>query len=99
MAKAERGISCHVPFFESDTDLEIGFYIIERYDGIATTPQEARKILDPFGKIKYCQPVSPLERGSLVLNEGGVLVSFQMYDMGQAAMQVRLPLLAFPLGG
>lgn len=69
--------------------------MIERKDGTVTTPDEARDILQKFGKIKSCLPVSPFERNALMLNEGGVLVSFQMYDMGQAAMQVRVPLLIF----
>jgi hypothetical protein len=56
--------------------------------GPLLTPDEAMKILRPFGKIKSCYTASELERIALKLNEG-VMVSFEMYDVGQVVLNVK----------
>lgn len=88
MAKAEREISCYAQHLRATTDIVIGMYLFESKYGHAT-PEEARKVLSKFGQLKSCYSATTLECNALFLNEGGVLVSFKMYDMGQAAMQVR----------
>ena len=64
--------------------------MIQRKYEHGITPEEARRVLEKFGKIKSCNSASPFERVAFFVNDG-VVVSFQMYDMGQAAMQVRSP--------
>jgi hypothetical protein len=94
MAKAERENPPRpVQHSRLGSDWAAGFYLIERMAGPVLTTDEAKKILAPYGKVKTCYPASPLERTALRLNEG-VLVSFEMYDMGQTALQVRSPPLA-----
>lgn len=61
--------------------------MIQRKYENGITPDEARKALEKFGKIKSCSLASPFERSTFFVYDG-VVVSFQMYDMGQAAMQV-----------
>jgi hypothetical protein len=90
MAKAEREIFRHLHFARHDTDFGIGFYVIRRKNPPAITAEEARRVLEKYGKIRSCQSASPYERLALLVNDA-VLVSFQMYDMGQAAMQVKPP--------
>jgi hypothetical protein len=63
--------------------------VIQRKYEAGITPEEARQVLEKFGKIKSCSPASPFERAAFFVNDG-IVVSFQMYDMGQAAMQVVL---------
>lgn len=69
------------------TSFATGFYVIQRKYEPGMTTEEAREVLERFGKIKSCSPASPFERAAFFVNDG-IVVSFQMYDMGQAAMQV-----------
>lgn len=59
-------------------------FFVERKYGPTITPEEVRKILEPFGNITTCYSASNVERTALNLNEG-VICEFEMYDEGQAA--------------
>ena len=89
-------LSRRVQLSRPNADFETGFYVIQRKYEQGITPEEARRVLEKFGKIKSCSPASPFERAAFFVNDG-VVVSFQMYDMGQTAMQVRSPLPTMPL--
>ncbi|KAE8440775.1 hypothetical protein EG329_006592 [Mollisiaceae sp. DMI_Dod_QoI] len=61
-------------------------FFFERKYGAAITPQEVEDLLRGFGRINYCRPVSLIERATHNLDEG-VIVQFELYDEGQAALQ------------
>jgi len=60
---------------------------MERKYGAAVTPDEVAHLLRDFGRLDFIRPATPLELAQMNLNEG-VMVQFQMYDDGQAALQV-----------
>ncbi len=64
-----------------------GLFFFERKYGTVITPQEVRQLLRGFGSINMCRHASALERAQYNLNEG-VMVQFDLYDEGQAALQV-----------
>ncbi|KAI6709634.1 hypothetical protein JHW43_007817 [Diplocarpon mali] len=61
-------------------------FFFERKYGTVVTPSEVEKLLRCFGRIVFCRPASEPERATYNLNEG-VMVQFEMYDEGQAALQ------------
>jgi hypothetical protein len=64
-----------------------GLFFLERKYGPAITPDEVSHLLRGFGKLDFIRPANAFELAQLNLNEG-VMVQFQMYDDGQAALQV-----------
>ncbi|KAJ5040422.1 uncharacterized protein L3040_006078 [Drepanopeziza brunnea f. sp. 'multigermtubi'] len=61
------------------------FYFERKY-GAAVTSDEVRLLLSGFGHITHCRPATSFEIAAYNLNEG-VVVQFEMYDEGQAALQ------------
>ncbi|PBP17134.1 RNA recognition domain-containing protein [Diplocarpon rosae] len=61
-------------------------FFFERKYGSTVTPSEVENLLRGFGRIVFCRPASAPERANYNLNEG-VMVQFEMYDEGQAALQ------------
>jgi hypothetical protein len=64
-----------------------GLFFIEKAYGPTITVDEARAMLQEFGRLTLCRPIHPMERSFHNLNEG-VIVEFEMYDQGQLAVQV-----------
>jgi hypothetical protein len=62
-------------------------FFVERKYGAVVTPQEVLSLFEPFGTITQCYTATPVERTSLNLNEG-VILEFELYDVGQAAFAV-----------
>jgi hypothetical protein len=60
---------------------------LERKYGSSITTDEVAQLLSGFGKLDFIRPANAFELAQLNLNEG-VMVQFQMYDDGQAALQV-----------
>ena len=60
---------------------------MERKYGTVITPDEVAHLLRGFGKLDFIRPAHAFELAQMNLNEG-VMVQFQMYDDGQAALQV-----------
>lgn len=75
--------------FEANSNQPQGLFFFERMYGTAVSPSEVENLLRGFGRISYCRYVTPIERANFNLNEG-VMVQFEMYDEGQAALQVNL---------
>ena len=64
-----------------------GLFFVERKVGSPITPEEVVQLLRGFGPLDLVRPANAVELAQLDLNEG-VMVQFQMYDDGQAALQV-----------
>jgi len=60
---------------------------MERKYGSPITPVEVAHLLRGFGPLDFIRPATPIELAQMDLNDG-VMVQFQMYDDGQAALQV-----------
>lgn len=85
-AKAHRKCS-----FRRDNDCRsdriTGLFFFERLYGEMLTCEEVEILLREFGKTSYCRPPTKLETSSYNLGDG-VIVQFELYDEGQAALQV-----------
>jgi len=83
-------LTVHAPFSPTSSSVANffpGLFFFERKYGTVITPQEVRQLLRGFGSINMCRHASALERAQYNLNEG-VMVQFDLYDEGQAALQV-----------
>jgi hypothetical protein len=79
---------------EHEADILLGLFYFERTYGEMITANEVEDLLSVFGNITYCRKPSKVEQSSYNLGEG-VVVQFELYDEGQAALQV--PTSLFPL--
>lgn len=86
-AKAHRQFARMLNTDEGEADILLGLFYLERKYGEMISPDQVKSLLGVFGSINYCRKPSKVEQATYNLGDG-VLVQFELYDEGQAAIQV-----------
>lgn len=84
-AKAHRELTSTSVF--SYLTLRVGLYYFERHAGHLDV-DEGKRILSRFGPVEFAYRVSPIDRTTFNLTEGGVMAQFIFYDDGKNALNV-----------